>query len=347
MNISENAFPNSWYPLCRSIDLRSGKVRTCFALGERFAVFRTVSGKVGALQAVCCHMGANLAFGHVRGEALCCPMHHWEYSHTGQCTHIPIDSNIPRRTKQQSLLCVEHYGLVFAWLGEEDPSFQPPVFPLGEKFHIASPRHFDFDAPYQTGAANAYDQHHLHSVHRREVIDSPKFYQRIDQHFGIEFQANIIGRSIYDHLLISMGKKQVHISIDCWGGNLLLMNHLGTPNHMMIALLPITHKRTRMFAVTLTPRLTSPVANFIFGKLMVNIMHHLTMMFVKQDFRVLRGMHLKPNILLPKADDSFIRWFHYWEALPRTSLAQQVMKKTANQKRAERIGIYISFSPYG
>ena len=63
------SFPASWYPLCRSSELKRRQVLGLEAFGFDLAVFRTASGKVVALQAQCVHMGADLSRGRVVGEA--------------------------------------------------------------------------------------------------------------------------------------------------------------------------------------------------------------------------------------------------------------------------------------
>src|SRR5689334_22808307 len=112
-------FPASWYPLCRSSDLKRGQVIKCNAFGLQLAVFRTSSGKVGALRALCAHMGADLSRGRVVGERLQCPLHEWEYGREGICEHIPATSRIPARARMGAMVCEEHYGIVFGFLGDK------------------------------------------------------------------------------------------------------------------------------------------------------------------------------------------------------------------------------------
>src|SRR5689334_25439651 len=96
------AFPKSWYPLCRSSELKPQRVMKCAAFGDSWAVFRTESGRVGAVRAECAHMGADLSRGQVAGERLQCPLHEWEYSSSGVCEHIPAVAAIPARARQFS-----------------------------------------------------------------------------------------------------------------------------------------------------------------------------------------------------------------------------------------------------
>ena len=120
-----NSFPASWYPLCRSSELKPRRVLKREAFGMSLAVFRTQSGKIAAIHSQCIHMGADLSRGKVLGERLQCPLHEWEFGIEGRCEHIPVSYQIPGRAWQVALVCREQYGLVFAFLGGT-PSFDFP-----------------------------------------------------------------------------------------------------------------------------------------------------------------------------------------------------------------------------
>ena len=98
------SFPKSWYPLCRSSELKPRQILKRKAFGDSWAVFRTERGQLGAVQAQCIHMGADLSRGRVVGERLQCPLHEWEYNASGVCEHIPAESVVPARARQVSSL---------------------------------------------------------------------------------------------------------------------------------------------------------------------------------------------------------------------------------------------------
>ena len=60
-------------------------------LGEHFAVFRSENGEINVLDAMCPHLGANIAIGGVvKGDCIQCPFHGWIFSGpTGKCVKIP------------------------------------------------------------------------------------------------------------------------------------------------------------------------------------------------------------------------------------------------------------------
>ena len=110
-------FPKSWYPLCRSHELKSAQVIQVKALEQTLAVFRTEQGKPAAVKAQCCHIGADLSNGRVEGERLICTLHGWAFDKQGHCRHIPCQENIPKRLRQEALECFECYGDVHTLSG--------------------------------------------------------------------------------------------------------------------------------------------------------------------------------------------------------------------------------------
>lgn len=311
-------FPRSWYPLCRSSDLKQGTVIPREAFGHKLAVFRTQKGTVGALDAQCCHIGADLSTGRVNNDFLCCPLHRWSFDTQGQCKHIPCQEKIPRRAKQTALRCIEHYGLVYAYLGEK-PDFTLPAFPGTDKNIFSSATIIDFDSPYEMAGANSFDEQHLAAVHHRRVVGRQEISSCSEFHFAIVYRAAVTPHTIYDKILHSIGNKQVHMRLDCWGGNLLLFSHMGTPNKMMISLLPISATHSRAFICTVLPRGNS-VLYLIYQWLAVRLLHKFTMMFVKQDIKALQGINFGFNVMLPDADATMIKWYQYWKKLPSSSL---------------------------
>jgi cholesterol 7-desaturase len=53
-------FPNGWFAVASSCDVKKGEAKNFDCLGENFVIFRSSSDKVFVLDAYCPHMGANL-----------------------------------------------------------------------------------------------------------------------------------------------------------------------------------------------------------------------------------------------------------------------------------------------
>mmetsp|Transcript_16268 Transcript_16268/g.16197 ORF Transcript_16268/g.16197 Transcript_16268/m.16197 type:complete len:265 (+) Transcript_16268:1-795(+) len=86
------AFPNGWFIVARSSELKKGQTKSVDYHGQNIALFRGTDGIVYAIDAYCAHMGANLAEGGVvkYSKGLQCPFHGWVFDgSTGNCVTGP------------------------------------------------------------------------------------------------------------------------------------------------------------------------------------------------------------------------------------------------------------------
>lgn len=88
-------YPNGWYSLLESSDLKKGQVRRVNALGEHFLLFRTKANVVHITEAYCPHMGADMGVGgQVVDDNIVCPFHLWEFNgEDGKCSKVPYSKN--------------------------------------------------------------------------------------------------------------------------------------------------------------------------------------------------------------------------------------------------------------
>ncbi|EGI69506.1 3-chlorobenzoate-3,4-dioxygenase oxygenase subunit [Acromyrmex echinatior] len=98
-------YPNGWFALLESSQIKNGQVKHVSALGENFAVFRTERGVVNILDAYCPHLGANMAEGgRVKGNCLECPFHSWTFrGEDGYCENIPYAEKAKKRAELNSV----------------------------------------------------------------------------------------------------------------------------------------------------------------------------------------------------------------------------------------------------
>lgn len=166
---------NDWHAVYLASELRDEPVGVTL-LGERVVIFRTAKG-VHALHDLCIHRGAMLSRGWVRGEALVCPYHGWQFDASGQCVCIPAQpkgEKIPPRAKTQAFACQEKYGFIWVCIGE--PAADLPHFEM-----FASPEFRPLPCgPYHVKAAgtrvveNFTDFAHLMFVHQ-DLLGHPDY----------------------------------------------------------------------------------------------------------------------------------------------------------------------------
>ena len=97
-------------------------------LGERLVLFRDNEGELGLIGRHCLHRGADLCFGRREDNGLRCPFHGWHYDRNGQCVEQPGEpegSRMHERIRTTSYPVVEKNGIVFAYMGPDEP----PGFP--------------------------------------------------------------------------------------------------------------------------------------------------------------------------------------------------------------------------
>lgn len=90
-------YPNGWFKIMNSGELKAGDVKYIDYCGRNIALFRGTDQKAYALDAYCAHMGANLAIGGTVKYDKCiqCPFHGWVYDgSTGNCV---MDSKLESR----------------------------------------------------------------------------------------------------------------------------------------------------------------------------------------------------------------------------------------------------------
>lgn len=156
-----------WYWLCRSGEIRRGRVRALRLLGRDLAVYRAEDGRVVALDAYCAHMGAHLAEGRVEGSALRCFFHHWRYGPDGRCTDIPcLDGKPGAHVRVRSWPVAERYGMIWLWTGER-PAHEVPEVPqlAGQPCDTLLANRFRKRCHPNVVLINAIDEQHFHSVH--------------------------------------------------------------------------------------------------------------------------------------------------------------------------------------
>ena len=125
-------YPTGWFQIAWSKDVAPGQAVPIEAFGQDLVLFRTEGGELKLLHAFCPHMGAHLGHGgEVKGEAIVCPFHAWEFDGTGACTEIPYADKIPPRAKVACWDVRELNGAIVTWhdLEGRDPWWELPVLP--------------------------------------------------------------------------------------------------------------------------------------------------------------------------------------------------------------------------
>jgi len=110
---------NIWYVAALPGEVTSAPLARRI-LNEKVVIFRTIAGRVTALQDRCPHRLLPLSRGRVVGEHLQCGYHGAEFSADGKCVLVPGQPEVPDNAGIRSYPAEEKYGLVWIWMGEPE-----------------------------------------------------------------------------------------------------------------------------------------------------------------------------------------------------------------------------------
>lgn len=159
-------YPNGWFVLCCSREIKPGAVLTVPFIGSQLVVYRTESGDVRVCQPYCPHLGAHLGHGgRVEGENLVCPFHGFAYDKDGACVYACAGHKPPKISLKQ-MLVREINGMVYVWYHDCGlmPDWAPPILDL-HGFVCTSVNKIDMRGYVQDMGENTADTTHLQHVH--------------------------------------------------------------------------------------------------------------------------------------------------------------------------------------
>jgi len=90
-------------------------------------VLTRFDGTASAFVDRCPHRNAPLSAGRIAGNALQCPYHGWTFGPDGHCQHVPglVKTEDTQTYRLTAIKAVERNGLVWLYLGEDNPSIEP------------------------------------------------------------------------------------------------------------------------------------------------------------------------------------------------------------------------------
>ncbi len=114
-----------WYPVIedRKVGRKPVGLKVC---NEQLVFFRGKDKQVKALRNVCPHRGGSLMHGDCHFEGtISCPYHGWTFDGEGNVLAVlpeGPDSQVPGKVMQRSYPTRTLRGMVFVWMGEEEPA---------------------------------------------------------------------------------------------------------------------------------------------------------------------------------------------------------------------------------
>jgi phenylpropionate dioxygenase-like ring-hydroxylating dioxygenase large terminal subunit len=147
-----------WHPVLPSRQLKRRPVAVRLA-GHDLALFRTASGKVGALEERCPHRRMRLSMGSVAGERLRCLYHGWTFDPAGN-GESPGTPKL--HTCARAFDTEERFGAV--WVRAAGSTAEFPHFDIGGYYNVCN-LHHQVNAPLELALDNFCEIEHTPTTH--------------------------------------------------------------------------------------------------------------------------------------------------------------------------------------
>ncbi len=120
---------NDWHVVARSEAIQPGRLTTAKLLDRDLVLWRNQAGRILVWADRCPHRSIPLSRGKIVNDTVVCAYHGLVFNSTGQCISAPAhpDYSPPKQACVTPFVAQEHYGLVYACLGE--PIGPIPAFP--------------------------------------------------------------------------------------------------------------------------------------------------------------------------------------------------------------------------
>ncbi|XP_075989641.1 cholesterol 7-desaturase nvd [Anticarsia gemmatalis] len=183
-------YPNGWFAVAESRELKVGGVQAVDALGQNLCVYRGEDGIARVVDAYCPHLGANLGVGGaVSGDCIECPFHKWRFGADGACVSVPGSEHAPKGVSIKHWRTVEVDGAVWIWHDAEqrEPLWDISDAPELNTFGYRGRNEYTVSAHIQEIPENGADVAHLNAVHSPSLLTSlgekfPFLYDLIGRH---------------------------------------------------------------------------------------------------------------------------------------------------------------------
>ncbi len=316
MNNTSNNFPQSWYPICLSKEIKKSNLKPINLFGTEWLLFRGKDNKLGLVSRYCPHMGTDLANGKVKNNCIACPLHEWQFNADGQCTKMPPSNIKPQHVKTGRLFVEEKYGLVFAFWGDKI-LFDIPNFTEIDNPVYSTPYIRKLENTYLAVSINGFDTWHFYNVHNRLISEDYEIYSDTIFHIGIKLEVCVILKHWYDYVVKSLGLGKSKIQLDYYGGNLIMVHSKKTGHCAFLALLPGESDKTcTLFFIAALPKKANNMFTKILERLKLRFLRFMSFGFIKPDVPVQKNMRPKKGIMTVK-DASVVEFWNYWDKLPR------------------------------
>ncbi|PUZ27662.1 Rieske [2Fe-2S] domain-containing protein [Chitinophaga costaii] len=193
-------FPNGWYTVAFSHELKNGEILTRRFAGKDIVLFRTVSGALAIIEPYCPHLGGHFGTGGVvEGETIKCPFHYFCFDAKGACTSTGYGTAPSKKLQVPVWHSAEKNGFIMLWFDEKN---NPPAWEIPDEDWTGWSEpvlaEYEFDSHPQETTENSVDFGHFSIVHGYTGVetlesmntDGPYMYAR----YAMDRTADFVGK---------------------------------------------------------------------------------------------------------------------------------------------------------
>ncbi|MDC0254470.1 Rieske 2Fe-2S domain-containing protein [Bacteriovoracales bacterium] len=318
--MEKQRYPESWYPLCYSDELKMGKLLLLEVFDGELILFRSEEGTPGVVSRHCPHMGSDLSNGTIVKGRLQCPFHHRAYCIKGKCSNIPGSKKRQLGPHLKTFPLKEYFGIIFLYFGSR-PKFDFPTFPrVKEKAVFSKALRKKLNTPYSSLLFNGFDTHHLTCIHNREIVSPVKMESLSPFHLGADYSMKVLVERFYDVAVKFFGIKVVDVHLDCWGGNFLIITNKKSLDNILITSVPVNARKSQFFLTTISEDRGTGLLGSFFQKLRLKMTSFLGLAFLRPDELIVEQMKPELRALDPEMDYTVVKFWEYWNSLPKNVL---------------------------
>lgn len=169
-------YPNCWFRVAFSDELRAGEVKPLHYFGQDLVLFRTQDGTAHVMDAHCPHLGAHLGYGGVvENHGIRCPFHGWCFDASGHCVEVPYSQKLPAKAQLRTWPVQEANGVIMVYHHELGlpPTWEVPIMPEYNALNWLELKraHWRVRMHAQELAENGIDAVHMPVVHHQAMLE--------------------------------------------------------------------------------------------------------------------------------------------------------------------------------
>jgi phenylpropionate dioxygenase-like ring-hydroxylating dioxygenase large terminal subunit len=265
--------------------------------GQRLVGFRDAAGRPVVMDAICWHMGGDLALGQVVNGRIVCPFHGWCFDADGRC-----DRKSPQAgpVAQRVFATCERAGRVYVYPGQS-ADFELPFFTGLTEADICFAPAFELEVacPWWLVGTNGFDVQHFAVAHDRRLIepvrvDSPsRAARRIVSRF------EVVESGLRDRLVRWFNGPEVTMDVTSWAGSLVFVvaSFKRSTSYGMVEIIPRPGPCADVPAGTLIRIRIGVRRSTPLDLARALIKRHFIRMFLGPDVMLLNQAHYRPDRL--------------------------------------------------